>query len=509
MPGHGGIVMKYVAALAIAVFLGRFAWMPAEQASSQARPVAPVAAPRSDTNVARDESPMEIAGPEGSHRSEIATKVELAGELSSTAKRDPVASGSLHGHVIDPSALDRANLEGCVSVRFEAPSSEAHEDVRDVWSLRLPRSGMIQPNGEFEVQSLGLGTWTAICKLPSRTPIEAKITIERDGQRVRHDFTLDAQRHLLVSLHDAGGRPLLSNLRQDDVELAELLAPFVSSAEPSIGAGVSARGGAMSCRSHRLDKGRSDPWCEIDAEWSDDPWVGVVLGDHVLAYRRATSGVDEVSLVLPASALRSALGSMRVRVVDEFDSRPLQPVLISLTNQPEPKRGHSSRSFEVDFDGSTRFDSLLPGDVAFDTRLEGYVSSDHVVRVTAGTCMEVEIRMKRAITISGLVTDESGHPTTRILRALPAVGDRSTGSGTADAQPAADGSFVFRGLERGDYVLMDARRRAANSSDGRQFTKWSIPKGMLYVDARAGSVDGVSLVITGRDDPVGGVEIRR
>lgn len=63
-----------------------------------------------------------------------------------------------------------------------------------------------------------------------------------------------------------------------------------------------------------------------------------------------------------------------------------------------------------------------------------------------------------------------------------------------DADVNADGSFRIRGLAHIDYVLMDGQREGAATSSP-QFTRGTILPGMTFVDARAGSVSDVVLVL--------------
>jgi hypothetical protein len=262
-------------------------------------------------------------------------------------------------------------------------------------------------------------------------------------------------------------------------------------------------------RSHLVDKGRGDPWREIETEGSGTLWVGVALGDHTLAVQELAPGAEEVLLTVSTARLRTGLGALQVRVVDDLNSRPLQHAEISLG----PRRG-SSRSEhdpETDSSGNARFEGLTPGEVEFQVDLRGYVSTSRRVAVAALECSTIEVRLETAVTISGVVSDEQGKPLSRTMRAIPAFQVRSEwGWDFYDAPPAEDGSFILEGLSHREYVLLDAGSFAANNSNAPRYTRSSLPKYATFVDARkSDSITGVSLVLSGRDDPAPGASDRR
>ena len=490
------LLISVASSLVLIAVLSMKRWHPADVGST-------IEAPLTDRDGDRPDVPL-VFPLEGSIVD--GSRIVAASEPhDSPASPDPIRStasevGSIHGRVIDPSSPKRLSSGGMLFLHFESPETGGVGDPRENWQSRMDRAADIPLSGEFELKNMGFGTWGATCRIAGRAPVLARIVLTHDASRVEHDFELKRGRLLRVSLRDADGRPLIPNLARSGSELGELLGPFACSARPNVGATPAASGEFIPIRSHLLDKGRSNPWCELETEWQEVMWVGVTIGDSILASDEVQPDANEVSLVVSAKQVLRRLGALRVKIVDDRSSQVLGGAEISLNDVP----GHSDKWRSTDRAGTARFDGLLPGDVQFSVSLDGWVRTGRSVHVMAETCTDVEVRMETSISISGTVTDESGKPLTRLVRAIPAKGDRLLDWGDFwDAQPASDGSFVIAGLSHREYVLMDARSHAANNSNAPQYNSYSIRFGMTLVDARADSVAGVRLVITGRDDSVG------
>jgi hypothetical protein len=121
--------------------------------------------------------------------------------------------------------------------------------------------------------------------------------------------------------------------------------------------------------------------------------------------------------------------------------------------------------------------------------------------VVAGKTPTVAARLDPAVTISGRFAGESRISRTHRVQAIPVGGPvlkrlqregvpRLNSASFVHASVHGDRSFVFDGLSRGEYVLMDGDAVVDLDEIGK-CTKDSVPAGFAFVDARTGSVSGV------------------
>jgi hypothetical protein len=307
---------------------------------------------------------------------------------------------------------------------------------------------------------------------------------------VRHDFVLDPNRALTIDLVDPAGTPLLESAGPGLAGLVSLIAPFARDAEPAVGASLHASGRALSLRSGII--GAGVPWrgMTIEASHEERVWIGVSLGDLVLASREAPIGVERVSLGVSLDALRGSSGSLALRVVDDWSSAPVPEASAVLTNALPVQA-----TKWTDASGRATFEELVGGDVYVRVRAGNFVTFDRSVLVEPAKRSSLEARLEPAVTVSGVVRDEHGNPRTALqVRAIPANGDESRWLLERSTVTAQDGSFVLPGLSHREYTLSDPSTYVSKSS-WPQYTRSSVPAGIGFVDARAGSVNGIELVI--------------
>jgi hypothetical protein len=390
----------------------------------------------------------------------------------------PLQNGSVYGRALARSARGPEAAVGKLSLVHESPPPDEWtpltQQMRPVGSLEL------DPNGEFDIGHLALGTWSVGCHVPGCVTAEARIVLSREKPRVRIDFELVPQRLVRITLHDVDGRPLISNLSRAGSKVGGFLGAFASDVQPTVGEPPLANGGALVSRMHIVDRGDADPWCEIEIDRQDPFWVCVAIGDRTLAVHDVQPGEEEVTSVVPKDRVLGALGSVDVTVVDDSTSLALESALVSFRVSEAPTDAH----------GSVRFDGLLPGELRISAVAKEYVVRSVTAAISPGTVTRSEIRLETSVTISGILKNAAGERIGGNVEIIPLSGDRSL---IQSARAQADGSFVRMGLAHGEYLVVDSGSHVSPNA-AALLDKNSLQEGMVYVDARAGPISNIVVV---------------
>jgi hypothetical protein len=368
-------------------------------------------------------------------------------------------------------------VAGKLTLHFDSRVDDRMVEIDRV--LHIDRTIDIPASGEFEVPKLTLGAWTATCRVPGYVTAQAHIVLASDEERVRHDFELEPRRLVRVTLHDADGHPLIEKLARDGSKLGDSLGALVCLAEPVLGESPCANSENVVHRTRIVGKGDADPWCEMEIEIDPSSvlWVCLALGDRTLAFKDVQPGEEDITLVVSANLVRGALGSAEITVVDDWSSLPLENASVGA------RQSHGS----TDAHGRVRFDGLLPGDARISAAEKDHVVRSSLVSISAGEVARSEIRLEPSVTITGTLKNDLGERKSGYVQMISLTGDRSI---THGARAMADGSFTIYGLAHGEYVLVDSSANVPQSTVAL-LDKQSLQDGMVYVDARKGSVSNV------------------
>jgi hypothetical protein len=216
--------------------------------------------------------------------------------------------------------------------------------------------------------------------------------------------------------------------------------------------------------------------------------VSLVQYHVVLDTRRVEPGTDEVVFVVSPETLEANLATIRVRVVASESGEPIAGAWVDLEGA-----SYTGGRVATDQKGEATMERCEPGRYELTVRAEGREEFRIAFVAEPGEVTDLgEIRLGREVTIAGRFVDPDGSgvsvpfevgvfdPARNSIEVERYV--RHTSDGT--------GSFRVSGLGRKTYVIRTSNHDAANAQDPEE-TSWV--SGNVFVDARAGSVEGVEI----------------
>jgi hypothetical protein len=445
-----------------------------------------------------------VTAPSELERPERRSDEREAGALPQRARTNPVAApapplassrsdiGSVFGRAVDEFGRDASFRNVEVRLHFQFAPLASRRRVSDALPEDSKRSAaisdkiaLVDSNGDFDVEGLGLGQWAITCTLAGAEPISAQVTLTDYEPRVRHDFTFKATRVVRAYLSDARGLPLMQTLALGGSHAGEQLWPFVTTEMTQIGESPFLHG-ALKCRAQR-PREPDGPWYSItiEANSRDSIWIGAALGDSALACVAVAPSADAVTLTVGTEQLSGRLGAVEITVGEGAQMRPLTSASVAISSLPQTWQ-------PVDSFGRAHFADVLPGNARVFVRCQDYLRVELPVTVESGVTKRLEANLEPSFQISGTLIDSAGQPIHGHLVSVLSIKDQPD-SQAEDAFSGSDGSFVVRGLTRSEYVMIDQAVVHPKHAPSLSEAKVSQP-GQMYVDVRSGSVSGVVLV---------------
>lgn len=404
-------------------------------------------------------------------------------EVAEAAPEPVVATADapllLHGFVRDP---DGAPVAGA-SVSFEP------EDGR--WIRAESDAG-----GRWSVATFERGTHLFRASKRNHETAEATVALDGAGDVVRRDFVLVPQQVVRVDLLLPDGGPAMPAIREAGVHPYSWgLVPVATREDP--GATFTDVGGSLNNRF-----GIGQYWGPGDGGapnagpetygfvtlLSPAPaWISLVAAHQVLAKRAIEPSTTEVTFIVSPGDFGNLEGRVVARVVSGEDGLPLT-CTATVMDDPFPRPGKEFVGGSVDLPGQQ------PGLRYLVVQAPDRAAVIREVLVERGRTTDVgEIRMHAPVSIAGrIVTDVDPLPTAvlRWGRVDPATG-RVAWKDRTMQKTDHEGRFVLDGLEPGVWMIRvpGLSARPPRGSDDR------MASATVRVDATAGSVEGVELVL--------------
>ncbi len=483
---------------------------------------------------------------EGEDTAEAQAMTEAAIDSKPEAGSAPLREITLHGAVTDarggPLRLDEL-LSGA-----ESDSEPSHPGI--VWLRRSSGrrgSTRIDHRGQYSFAGLRPGTWNLLVEVAGyRERKDTLVVLGTDSDR-QLDFTLEPCDVLHVRVEVELDEPLTDHwqfqslVRDNDchstvhvvVTKSGQLGTIPDGDEYEIARGLTGR-----VRTKEECAGPKT-WVlreSIELHTELPVYAGLAVGNRVLQQKRVLSTDEEVVFTFTLAQLRSSLGGVWFRIVDEQGRSPEVPCAVELTRSSgevgswpylELERMVESASNSipntgVDFDagsiqgaraisnpGEIRLRGLHPGPIGIEVSLPGHASLQLETVVDSGVDRFLgEFRLVRSLGIRGRVLNPNGTPADADVEYI-AVGD------------AVDGASIFHPETRvtdslGHFAIYDAgpgrfRLRGISHVD----PTWASMPMILGAQASA-ALDGIVIQLSKRTQvtvklakpPSGGILMR-
>lgn len=394
-------------------------------------------------------------------------------------------SGTLHlGR--DPLAHVTVGREGKALAWSQAPDGPLVEEERDI---------AIPKNGEFVFEHLSFGKWSVVCQAAGCKRTSVDVILFDGGPRQDVAIVLTRQRTLEVSLRTQGGESFIAALKRAYPRYGELVRPELSE-DP--GNGVN---GFVTFTTATVPSNDATYWRTLRADSLATLTVSAFVADTLIARAEAPVGIDDVKLVASVATLEAALGSLAVLVIDAETERPIDGATVTCRcagfEPPEQRTGP---------DGRAHFAGLIGPKASVTVQCEGHSKAAQDAVITAKTRTESIVRVERGVTISGELRTEDGRPANDFAKLASFAEGATTGTFVVQPNRKNGPTFVIRDLPRGEYVVFTSK--ASSTGGVRMGTglelreppavavrNGRLPDGLVYVDARRGSVSDVVVVV--------------
>lgn len=412
-----------------------------------------------------------------------------------TAPLDEQAPGSIAATPLRSSAADllaqrvRANvrvrlvdvheqtlhaLQGTLAIEPDNWRSELFGPKPPARSIQIPH------DGEHVFEALPVGTWVVKCTAARFATGTAPAALRVGESEFCVDVRMPAQRVVQVSLRDATGKPFVAVLQSTRPHDADRLRAEVHG---SAGTGASFVPYHMVKSTPRNDA----LWRSLAVESHEALTITVYLGEFEVARGTLAAGSEDIELVASLDGLERAAGALVVEVVDDIDGLPLAGITVYIESE--------SVQHTTDVRGLARFDALLPNTVQVIVAAPGRLTVMQRVAVAAQGETAWKVRLSRVMKISGTL-HFIGAARTKTDIAIASFSSRSFFEEGWNEEEVEGSKFEL--LETpGEYVI------AVDTAfqDGRpdrlpgEWRGGKTPPGVVYVDARAGDVTNLVLVV--------------
>ena len=316
-----------------------------------------------------------------------------------------------------------------------------------------------KPQGErFVVRDLPLGAYTAAASAFARRMAIERIELTESRPDAEVEFRLSRMTTIAVTVTTPEGRPFRKALLDSAARrvLSTIVAvatrdspgtrirSFRYSAPYLIGIGEFWDSLGLRGRRPADELGILVLHAELPA------YVSLVLGQTVVQTKRVEPGTSEVTFVESVEDAAAMLGSVRVRVLDELTSSPVEAASVTVST--------STTAYQpTDAQGEVTLGPVRPGQTQLICIKDGYAKSNKDLEIQPGSPREVIVRLSRPQSFEARVSSPDGQPcsaTLGVMR-LREPGHLSAIQIVGVAESGADGRIVVDNLERGIYLLAD------------------------------------------------------
>jgi hypothetical protein len=367
----------------------------------------------------------------------------------------------------------------------KTPKGELHvslaDEETDEW-----RSSQVK-SGSYAITGLRPGTWSIVSRNVGYKELKQPVQLTAAQPRQRLDLVFEPCTILKVKIITPEGQLLQEAIRAEKLDwnvivgvVATLTAPsgdlpmtpYASHDDWGIGILRGGRGFGG-----EVPKGYTGV---LELREGPPVFLSAVMRHVIIATKHVPAGAEEAEIVVPVSAVKSKLATLKTRIVDADTGAPITKARIEATD-----RQSGGAPYPVDENGNVVKEGLRPGLLHFSVNAEGYEYLTQYIRLEPGQINDLgTFRLNKGVTIEGMVVDEHGAPVKasvsyrnldRIEFPQPLEVGMSYGGG-------GEGAFTITGAGRGRGVVI------AEASDPRTVTA-------MAVNTAAGPVTNLRVVM--------------
>jgi hypothetical protein len=486
-------IASLVASIALVVW-----WASARTAPTDAGASGDSASRPDTSEEARAE--LEVTGNEFSTARAIAaspvTEVAATSEMPDAAELPP---GQIRLRLVDAQGQRLTRLKGFLGIERD-PRVPSGSGARNAWMVESRTSPFtrrawnvtIPESGECVFEGLEFGKWNVDCQADGFRQVSVDVSLLESSPRQDIELVVARQRTIEVSFRTPDGEPFLAALKRAFPRYADALHPQLSRAVDSGGNDV------VSFTTEIGPARDATYWLTLHAGSMESLSVSAFVADTLLANIDAPADVESVTLVASVDAVEAALGTLSVVVVDQATDRPIGRASVKCSAAE-----FALRTLIADVDGRVEFEGIIGTKVSVSATIAGYARTTQAVVITPRTRTETIVRLDHGVTISGVMRAEDGSEVFKL--AYLASFDEGSNRGTFVGQSQGGRTFTFENLARAHYVAFTSSGTRSYSDDVSKRLELleppdvaarngRLPKGLVYVDARGGSVSNVVLV---------------
>ncbi len=334
------------------------------------------------------------------------------------------------------------------------PQTAAWIDFRDLAGAR--KLGTPEDD-RIVLRDLPLGTYAATVYAYARRMAADRIELTTSQPDVVKEFRLPRLPSLVVSVVTPDGRPFYAaRIASKAPDFLHEIVPVATREPPGP-------------RFEAMRGDGTDP-VGVGEFWASEPskeyraptvmgtlmlhaelpvYVNLILGQVAIQSKRVERGATEVTFVLSLEDAAAALPSLRVHVLDDVTSLPVDDAKVVL--------GCGRRGGVVgrtDPAGDATLDPVLPGKFTLLCDKEGYARTIREVELEPGKSMDLAVRLVRPLEVEVHVLGPDGKPCAASVGVAQLHKDsRYSLQHIEVLKSNAHGNCMLRGLERGIYVL--------------------------------------------------------
>ena len=428
-------------------------------------------------------------------------RAQHSGQQSSVASEDagPRSSTSTEpakrteSHAAPPGQSGKAADSDYVVLHGRITSSAGGPLKPPLWiSLTEPGAKpdytQVKPNGFYAFAGLRPGTYKLSVNGPAYDDVETKLDLT--AAVTRWDVELTAAMVIHIRLQTPDGKPLAKALGKRKIHLGTTGGVIcVATREPiqrlpltenrghsRYGIGSFRNAWGMRARNQKkLPEGVAGV---LMVKAAPPFYVSAAFMHLVLATKKVTSPVEELTFVIDPEAVENCLATVNVRVVDAESGAPLK-ARVSISDRQSGGGG-----LMTDEEGRVTYPNVPPGVKEFQIWTQHYEAVHTFIRVADGGPIDVgTFRLHKAVAIEGRIVDSEGKPTSArlVVRNLDRMTFPQPMRHARSYQSDTEGKFKIRRVGRGRYLIAASLKDHARTC--------------VVVDTRGGAVTNLQIKI--------------
>jgi hypothetical protein len=312
----------------------------------------------------------------------------------------------------------------------------------------------------YALTGLRPGDWNISCRNAGYKEFKQPVQLDAAHPRQRLDLVFEPCTVLKVKVVTPDGQLLSDALRAEKLDWGVNVGVIATVAQPTgdlpmtpyaghddWGVGILRGGGRMG---GDVPKGYSGM---LELREGPPVYLSAVLRHVILATRHVPAGAEDAEIVVPVSAVKGKLATLKLRLLDAESEAPIKKARVEATD-----RQSGGGSYPIDENGNVTKENLRPGLLHLSAYADGYESISQYIRLEPGQVNDLgALRLAKGVTIAGVVVDDRGAPVKasvsyRNLDRIEFPQPLDVGMGYAGGE--GDGVFTINGAGRGRGVVI-------------------------------------------------------